>query len=50
VLALLVDGRARRIATLARELGTTGARLAPVVRELANEGFLDGSRGIYRVC
>ncbi len=50
VLALLVDGRARRIVTLARELETTAARLAPVVRELAAEGFLEGSRGIYRVC
>ena len=49
VLALLVDGRPRRIAALARELGTTETRLAPIVRELEAEGFLDRSRGCYRV-
>jgi A/G-specific adenine glycosylase len=48
-LALLVDGKPRRIATLARKLGSTETRLAPILRELEAEGFLDRSRGCYRV-
>jgi A/G-specific adenine glycosylase len=48
-LALLVDKQPRRIATLASELGTTEARLAPILRELDAEGFLDYGRGCYRV-
>jgi A/G-specific adenine glycosylase len=48
-LAILVDGRARRIRTLARELGIEESRLAPIVHGLAAEGFLLGSRGSYRV-
>jgi A/G-specific adenine glycosylase len=49
VLALLVDRRPRRIAALARELGTTEIRLAPIVSALEAEGFLDLNRGYYRV-
>jgi len=49
VLAVLVDGRARRIGTLARELDIAERRLAPIVRELAGEGFLVGRRGCYQV-
>jgi A/G-specific adenine glycosylase len=49
VLALLVDGRARRIGALAREMGTTEAGLSPIVHELEAEGFLARSRGCYRV-
>jgi A/G-specific adenine glycosylase len=48
-LALLVDGQPRRIATLAGELETTEARLESILRELEAEGFLDRSRGCYRV-
>jgi A/G-specific adenine glycosylase len=48
-IALLVDGRSRRIATLARALGTAEARLLPVVRELEAEGFLCGNRRCYRI-
>lgn len=49
VLALLVDGRARRVVTMARALGITAARLSPIVRGLAAEGFLAGRGGCYRV-
>jgi A/G-specific adenine glycosylase len=49
VLALLVGGGNRRIVTLARAMGTTEARLSPIVRELETEGFLLCSRGCYRV-
>jgi A/G-specific adenine glycosylase len=49
VLALLVEGQPRRIATLACELGTAETRLAPILRELEAEGFLDRNRGCYRV-
>jgi A/G-specific adenine glycosylase len=49
VLALLVDGRARRIGTLARVMGSCESRLSPIVRDLEAEGFLVGSRGCYQV-
>jgi A/G-specific adenine glycosylase len=49
VLAVLVDGRAKRIGTIARKLGVDEGRLSPIVRELAKEGFLVGRRGTYRV-
>jgi A/G-specific adenine glycosylase len=49
VLALLVDGRPRRMTALARELGTAERRLAPIVSALEAEGFLGQSRGCYRV-
>jgi A/G-specific adenine glycosylase len=49
VLALLVGGPGRRIRTLARKLGTTEARLAPIVLGLEAEGFLLASRGCYRI-
>jgi A/G-specific adenine glycosylase len=49
VLALLVDGGARRIGTMARVLGISAAKLSPVVRGLEAEGFLAGRGGCYRV-
>jgi A/G-specific adenine glycosylase len=49
ILALLVGGRPRRVATLARELGTTAAKLEPILRDLETEGFLEVRRGCYRV-
>ncbi len=49
VLALLVGGRPRRAATIARELGIPTERLAPVLVDLAAEGFLEERRGSYRV-
>jgi A/G-specific adenine glycosylase len=49
LLALLVDGRPRRIGTLARVTGASEGRLVPIARELEAEGFLAVHRGCYRV-
>ena len=49
ILAILVGGRSRRLATLARELGTTEAYVSPILSDLAAEGFLEVRRGCYRV-
>lgn len=49
VLAAIVDGRGRRLATLARALRVSERRLAPIVKDLEMEGFLDRRRGCYRV-
>ena len=49
VLALLVDGRPRRIGTLARETGAGEGRVSEIVRELEVEGFLAVRRGCCRV-
>lgn len=49
VLALLVDGRPRRPAAIAREIGCSGARLAPILGSLAAEGFLVLRGGRYGV-
>ncbi len=49
VLALLVGGRSRSAAVIARELDLSAARLAPVLGALVDEGFLEERRGGYRV-
>jgi A/G-specific adenine glycosylase len=49
VLALLVGGRSRSAAAIARELDVPAARLGPVLGALTAEGFIEARRGGYRV-
>lgn len=48
-LALLLDGRSRRAETVARAIGCPRGRLAPILEELAAEGFLAVRRGRYGI-